>query len=233
MVGKGVESMKIVDVSRLAFPEVAVIRFARFKDHRGYFTEHYRESDFQGLEHLRGIDFRQMNESFSKAGTIRGLHFQWNPFQGKLVRAVAGRLIDLVMDIRKGSPTFGRIIAADLPANRDADQTGWIWVPPGFAHGMLLVEDTLVEYLCSGEYNPKCEAGISPFSDDLDWSLCDPELRAIYDEVAATTELVSPKDRDAPCLSEWADDFRSAHFTYDRSYPGGVRPLDPPNIKVA
>lgn len=225
--------MKIVDVSRLAFPEVAVIRFARFKDHRGYFTEHYRTSDFEAVDVLRGLDFRQMNESFSRAGTIRGLHFQWNPYQGKLVRAVTGRLIDLVMDIRKGSPTFGRIIAQDLPARLDDDHSRWIWVPPGFAHGMLLVEDTLVEYLCSGEWNPRCEAGISPFSDDIDWSLCDPALAETFRRVAATTELVSPKDREAPCLSEWARDVRSANFTYDRTCPGSVRPFEPPNIKVA
>ena len=106
-------------------------------------------------------------------------------------------------------------------------------MPPGFAHGMLLVEDTLVEYLCSGEYNPKCEAGISPFAADIDWSLCDPDLRALFHEVAATTELVSPKDRDAPDLVGWAQDFRSSHFTYDRAYPGGIRPFEPPNIKVA
>ncbi len=87
--------MKIVGVDRLTFPEVAVIRFARFQDHRGYFTEHYRESDFADLDFLRGVHFRQMNESFSRAGTIRGLHFQWDPYQGKLVRAVTGRLIDL------------------------------------------------------------------------------------------------------------------------------------------
>ena len=225
--------MKILEVSRLAFPEVAVIRFARFKDHRGYFTEHYRASDFEGLDALRGIDFRQMNESFSRAGTIRGLHFQWDPYQGKLVRAVTGRLIDLVLDIRKGSPTFGKIIAQDLPAHRDDDQSSWIWVPPGFAHGMLLVEDTLVEYLCSAEYNPNGEAGISPFADDIDWSLCDPGLKAIFDEVAATTELVSPKDREAPCLSTWVQDIRSSHYTYDRADPGRLRPLEPHNIRVA
>jgi hypothetical protein len=98
---------------------------------------------------------------------------------------------------------------------------------------MLLVEDTLVEYLCSGEYNPKCEAGISPFSDDIDWSLCDPGLRAIFEQVAATTDLVSPKDREAPCLSAWAEDVRSSQFTYDRAYPGSVRPFDLSNIKVA
>ncbi len=206
--------MKILAVERLPFPEIAVIRFARFKDNRGYFTEHFRASDFQGIEGVRGVDFCQMNESFSRAGTIRGLHFQWNPYQGKLVRAISGRLIDLVLDIRKGSPTFGRIIAHDLPAPVNGDHSSWIWVPPGFAHGMVLVEDTLVEYFCSGEYNPRCEAGISPFSTDIDWSLCDPELKALVDQVAARTDLVSPKDRDAPSVSAWAEDPRSANFPY-------------------
>jgi dTDP-4-dehydrorhamnose 3,5-epimerase len=225
--------MKIVEVKRLAFPEVAVIRFARFHDERGYFSEHYRGSDFEGLDFLRGVDFRQMNESFSRAGTIRGLHFQWNPYQGKLVRAVTGRLIDLVMDIRKGSPTFGQIIAEDMPARLDDDHSRWIWIPPGFAHGMLLVEDTLVEYLCSGEYNPKGEAGISPFSDDIDWSLCDPELRAIFQRVAAATPLVSPKDREAPGVSTWADDPRSDHFPYPSPSPGGAYTLHHSKFRVA
>ncbi len=225
--------MRIVGVNRLTFPEVAVICFARFKDNRGYFTEHYRESDFEGLEGLRGVDFRQMNESFSRAGTIRGLHFQWNPYQGKLVRAVTGRLVDLVMDIRKGSPTFGRIIAQDLPARPEDDHARWIWVPPGFAHGMLLVEDTLVEYLCSGEYNPMCEAGISPFSDDIDWSLCAPDLKAMFDRVAATTDLVSAKDREAPCVSAWAEDDRSSHFLYDETGPERAHPLNRSGIKLA
>jgi dTDP-4-dehydrorhamnose 3,5-epimerase len=224
--------MKIVEVNRLAFPEVAVIRFARFKDHRGYFTEHYRTSDFEGLDGLRGIDFCQMNESFSRAGTIRGLHFQWNPYQGKLVRAVTGRLIDLVLDIRKGSPTFGQIIAHDLTARRDADHSQWIWVPPGFAHGMLLAEDTLVEYLCSGEYNPSCEAGISPFSPDIDWSTCDADLCATFDRYAVTA-LVSPKDRDAPCVSAWAEDPRSSYFPYGQARSVGVYPLDAPQSRVA
>jgi dTDP-4-dehydrorhamnose 3,5-epimerase len=217
--------MKILEVERLTFPEIAVIRFARFKDQRGYFTEQYRSSDFRDLEGLGGVEFRQMNESFSRAGTIRGLHFQWNPYQGKLVRAVAGRLIDLVLDIRKGSPTFGRIIAQDLPARWDGDDCRWIWVPPGFAHGMVLVEDTLVEYLCTGEYNPKCEAGISPFSDDIDWSLCDPELKALVETVAVTTDLVSPKDRQAPGVSAWAEDPRSSHFVYPsaRAWGGQAR----------
>jgi hypothetical protein len=98
---------------------------------------------------------------------------------------------------------------------------------------MLLAEDTLVEYLCSAEYNPRCEAGISPFSRDIDWSLCDPGLKAAFDRVAATTELVSPKDRDAPCVSAWAEDSRSSHFTYSQARPGGVHFPESRQIRVA
>ena len=128
--------MKILDVKSLAIPAIKVIRFQRFVDQRGYFTEQYRRSDFQTNEHtgfLRDVDFVQANESFSRTGTIRGLHFQWNPHMGKLVRTLRGHLIDVALDIRKGSPTFGNIIAYDMPVNGDEDFNEWIWVPPGFA----------------------------------------------------------------------------------------------------
>jgi dTDP-4-dehydrorhamnose 3,5-epimerase len=206
--------MKIMEVTRLAIPEIQVIRFARFRDHRGYFTEHYRESDFNGHESLRGIRFQQMNESFSRPGTIRGMHFQWNPYMGKLVRTVSGRMVDLVLDIRKGSPTFGRMIAYDMPARPDAEFSEWIWVPPGFAHGNFFTEDSLIEYLCSGEYSQGCEAGISPISPDIDWSFCAPSLKAAFDQIAANPERMTAKDRQAPGVAAWADDPRSDNFLY-------------------
>jgi dTDP-4-dehydrorhamnose 3,5-epimerase len=208
--------VKIVAVTRLAIPQITLIRFARFQDHRGYFTEHYRASDVHArpdLESLLGVRFLQMNESFSRRGTIRGLHFQWNPYMGKLVRCVSGRLIDLILDIRKGSATFGKVIGYDMPGRLDAEYGEWIWVPPGFAHGFLVpTEDTLVEYFCSGEWNPACEAGISPMSPDLDWSLCDPNLKADFDQVAATTHRMTSKDRLAPGVWDWSNDPRSDHF---------------------
>ncbi|CAA9558582.1 MAG: dTDP-4-dehydrorhamnose 3,5-epimerase [uncultured Thermomicrobiales bacterium] len=209
--------MKIVASDQLAIPEVKTIRFARFQDHRGYFTEHFRESDFAGnpaTPFLSGVRFVQANESFSRAGTIRGLHFQWNPHMGKLVRTLRGHLIDVALDIRKGSPTFGKIVAHDMPSDGDEDFNEWIWVPPGFAHGTVLLEDTLIEYFCSGEYSPGCEAGISPRADDIDWSLCDPTLAAKVREIAATTELLTDKDRDAPNVAGWAADARSANFVH-------------------
>src|SRR5207249_5665308 len=97
--------MNILEVKALAFPEIKVIRFGRYHDHRGYFTEHFRRSDLHTsplTPFLKGVEFVQGNESFSKAGTVRGLHFQWNPYMGKLVRPLQGRMIDLVLDIRKG-----------------------------------------------------------------------------------------------------------------------------------
>jgi dTDP-4-dehydrorhamnose 3,5-epimerase len=209
--------VKIVAADQLAIPEVKTIRFARFVDHRGYFTEHFRESDFRTnaqTAFLRDVRFVQANESFSRAGTIRGLHFQWNPYMGKLVRTLRGHLIDVALDIRKGSPTFGKLVAHDMPSRDEEAFNEWIWVPPGFAHGTVLLEDTLIEYFCSGEYSPGCEAGISPLAEDLDWSLCDPGLAATIRDVAATTTLMTDKDRAAPSVGGWAADPRSDNFVY-------------------
>lgn len=209
--------MKVVETRALAIPAVRTLRFARFADHRGYFTEHFRESDFASpaVGFLAGTRFVQANESFSRAGVVRGMHFQWNPYMGKLVRTIRGRMIDLVLDIRTGSPTWGKIIAHDMPAAAD-DATGeWIWVPPGFAHGNAFSEETTIEYFCSGEYSPGCEAGISPLADDLDWSLCDPALRETVAAIVAAGPVISDKDRDGLSLAAWAADARSANFPYD------------------
>lgn len=210
--------MKIVSTGPLAFPEVQVIRFARFGDHRGYFTEPFRRSDFRdnpSTSFMKNVEFVQINESFSHARTIRGLHFQWSPYMGKLVRTLQGHLIDLILDIRKGSPTFGKIIGYDMPAQRgDTDQ--WIWVPPGFAHGNLFLEDTLIEYLCSGEYSIGCETGISPLAQDIDWCLCEPGLREVFAHVLRGSYLISEKDRKGLTLAAWETDERSRHFIYQQ-----------------
>jgi dTDP-4-dehydrorhamnose 3,5-epimerase len=210
--------MKILSITDLAIPEVKVIRFARFRDDRGYFSEHYRFSDFESgdaASFMNGVRFLQMNESFSRPHTVRGLHYQWNPFMGKLVRTVRGRMIDMVLDIRKGSPTFGKIIAYDMPVTGEEDYAEWIWVPPGFAHGNTFTEDTVIEYLCSGEYSPGNEAGISPIADDLDWSLCDPDLASLFQQIAHGTELMTDKDRNGFSLASWTADSRSENFLYD------------------
>ncbi len=209
--------MKIEAVASLAIPELKVIRFGRFRDDRGYFTESYRLGDLSRnpeTAFLRDVRFLQINESFSRAGVVRGLHFQWNPHMGKLVRAVRGRIVDLALDIRLGSPTQGKIVAHDISEDPGTDHAEWIWVPPGFAHGFFCMTDCVLEYLCSGEYSPENEAGISPMAPDLDWSLCDRSLKRAFDEVAAGQATMSEKDRDAFSMNGWLADERSLNFTY-------------------
>jgi dTDP-4-dehydrorhamnose 3,5-epimerase len=211
--------MKILSAKDLALPDVKVIRFARFSDHRGYFTELYRRSDFQNnpaTSFMRGVQFQQCNESFSKKNTVRGLHFQWNPYMGKLVRTVRGHMVDMVLDIRKGSPTFGKIIAYDMPADVTGDFGEWIWVPPGFAHGNIFLQDTMIEYFCSGEYSPGCEVGISPLAKDIDWSMCDERLKSVFHEIAPRTDLITDKDKAGLSVSTWEADPRAVHFVFGR-----------------
>jgi dTDP-4-dehydrorhamnose 3,5-epimerase len=209
--------MKILSVTALAIPDVKVVRFARFGDHRGYFTEPFRRSDIDAhpeLGFLRGVVLPQMNESWSKAGVVRGLHFQWNPFMGKLLRTLHGRMVDIFMDIRHGSPTFGQAAMYDMPSPSDQPYAEWIWVPPGFAHGNFFTVESRIEYLCSGEYSPGCEGAVSPVAADIDWSACDAALKREFDGLLAGGALMSDKDRDAPTLSAWKIDERSRHFIY-------------------
>lgn len=209
--------MKILDVKPLALPDVKIVRYARFKDKRGYFTESYRASDVHQnpiTDFLKDFRFSQQNESHSVAGVIRGLHFQWNPGMGKFVRTLRGRMVDLVMDIRHGSPTLGKIIAYDMPNRPEADYGEWIWVPPGFAHGNFFTEETTIEYFCTAEYKPTCEAGVSPLSADLDWSLFDPTLKAVFDTLVASGPVISDKDREGLSLQNWLEDERSTHYVY-------------------
>ena len=209
--------MKILAVDQLKILEIKVVRFARFRDQRGYFTEHFRQSDFRTnplAPFMEGVEFVQTNESFSKAGTVRGLHFQWNPYMGKLVRTLYGHMVDLILDIRRGSPTFGKAIAYDMPSNKSEDFNEWIWVPPGFAHGNTFLEDTSIEYFCSGEYSPGNEAGISPLAEDIDWSLCDQSLRETFHEIVSSTPLITDKDKNGLSVSSWEKDERSKNFIY-------------------
>ncbi len=215
--------MRILAVENLPIADVKVIRYARFIDERGYFAEHFRKSDFESgseMGFMKGIEFLQCNESRSKYGTIRGLHFQWDPCMGKLVRTLAGRMVDLALDIRKGSPSFGKIIAYEMPASPGADFGEWIWVPPGFAHGNYFTAESHIEYFCSGEYNPACEAGISPIAADIDWSLCNPELKKEFEALAAAGSLMSEKDRRGHSVSSWSDNSNSDRFVWENRSPG-------------
>lgn len=209
--------MKILSVTPLALPDVKVIRFARFVDHRGYFTEPFRRSDFDrhaDLAFLRNVALPQMNESYSRAGVLRGLHFQWSPPQGKLLRTQVGRMVDIFVDIRHGSPSFGQAAMHDMPASNGDDFSEWIWVPPGFAHGNFFTVESRIEYLCSGEYNPETEGGISPLAPDIDWSLTDKTLKLEFDRLVADGPIMSDKDRQGPSLSAWQVDHRSREFVY-------------------
>jgi len=210
--------MRILDVRDFRLTGIKIIRYGRFSDARGYFAEHFRKSDFESharLDFLGGVEFQQCNESWSKPGTVRGLHFQWNPYMGKLVRTLKGRMIDMALDIRKGSPTFGKIIGYDMPADPKADFGEWIWIPPGFAHGNFFTEESHIEYFCSGEYSPECEAGISPLASDIDWSFFDSDIKNEFDAIASSKPLMSEKDRKGHSLSSWLADSNSSRFLWD------------------
>ncbi|NKB87359.1 MAG: dTDP-4-dehydrorhamnose 3,5-epimerase [Acidobacteria bacterium] len=168
------------DFESTPIPGVTLVTAARFADNRGHFLETFREAAFSDL----GLDVRfvQINESVSKRKTLRGLHYQLEPHaQGKLVRVLRGAVLDVAVDIRKGSPTFGKHVAAQL----DATGGRMMWIPPGFAHGFCaLADDTHFLYMQTHEYVPTAEAGIDPL---------DPEL-ALEWPFAAEELLLSPKD---------------------------------------
>lgn len=126
-----------------------------FSDERGHFFESFNQEAFD-LELTEKVVFVQDNESISKKGVIRGLHFQKPPFaQGKLVRVVQGAVIDVAVDIRKNSPNYGKSIAVELSAENHRQ----LWIPPGFAHGFeALNDDTIFLYKCTNYYSPQSEA---------------------------------------------------------------------------
>jgi dTDP-4-dehydrorhamnose 3,5-epimerase len=210
--------MNLLFVGALSIEAVKVIRFARYNDHRGYFTETFRKSDFlchPDIPFMKNVSFCQSNESFSRAGTVRGLHFQWNPFQGKLVRTIFGRMIDIALDIRIDSPTFGSALMYDMPSKPGSSFAEWIWVPPGFAHGNFFTEDTVIEYYCSGEYNPTGEASISPLCPEIKWNFADPALRYLFNQIAYSTRLITEKDKNGFSLTEWQKMPESKYFSLE------------------
>jgi dTDP-4-dehydrorhamnose 3,5-epimerase len=209
--------MRIISVTPLAIPECKVIRYHSFQDDRGYFTEHYRREEFDRLfKQVLGYPyarFLQANESCSKARVVRGLHFQWSPYVGKLVRTLYGRMVDMMLDIRIGSPTLGKIILYDMPHDPDSGYGEWIWVPPGFAHGNFYPENSAIEYFCTGEYNPATEAGISPFAPDIDWSLAKSgPLKADFEEIFLDGAVLSEKDRNGHTVASWLKDPHASEF---------------------
>jgi dTDP-4-dehydrorhamnose 3,5-epimerase len=209
--------MKIIEVKQLAIPDIKVIKYQRFMDDRGYFTETFRYSDIQQNPQaffLKDIKFTQFNESRSVKGVIKGMHFQWNPYMYKLVRVQNGHMVDFFADIRKGSPNFGKVVAYNIPARETDDFNEWIWIPVGFAHGNFYLEDTTIEYFCTGQWAPDTERGISPLAPDLDWSLCDPALKQQFDELVKSGPIMTDKDKNGMTLEQWKNSPEAENFTY-------------------
>jgi len=205
--------MNITKINKFEIEDVKFIYFDRFTDHRGYFAETYRSSDFINNDlKLFPNGIMQSNESFSHKNVLRGLHFQWNPNMGKLVRTITGRMVDLILDLRLGSPTQGKIMAFDMPAKSTDTSSRWIWVPEGCAHGNFFLEDSYIEYFCSGAYNGECEAGISPFSEDIDWSICDSNLKDKFFE-SKDSFISTPKDINGLSVNEWLNRADANNFT--------------------
>lgn len=174
---------------RTDIPDVLVITPKRFGDDRGWFMETFRDQAF--ADAVGPTSFVQENHSLSRpAGTVRGLHFQRQPAaQGKLVRCIRGAILDVAVDIRVGSPTYGRHVAVRLSAE-DARQ---IWIPVGFAHGFCTLEpDTEVTYKVTHGYSPADDGGIL-------WN--DPDLGIDW-PVSADSVVLSDKDRRLPCLKD-------------------------------
>ena len=204
--------MKILETKDLGIEGLKSVSYAHFRDRRGYFTESFRYDDMKYVLNLEDTPIAQCNESFSKANTVRGLHFQWNPYMGKLVRTIHGHMVDIALDIRKNSSTLGKVFLYSMPSDEEQGNNIWIWVPPGFAHGGVFFCDTTIEYMCTGIYSPLCEAGISPLADDLDWSLCDENLKESVLKIIKSTDLITDKDKNGFSLQEWLDDERSDNF---------------------
>ncbi len=172
--------------------DLLVIEPKIWKDGRGYFYESYNENLFKSA----GINysFVQDNQSFSQKGTLRGLHAQAQPFeQGKLVRVIKGRILDVAVDIRKNSPTYGQHYGVEL----SEDNFRMLWVPPGFLHGFVTLEDdTIVTYKVTGFYDKASEIGVIWNDADLniDWQINDDDV--ILSE--KDKQLLNFKDIESP-----------------------------------
>jgi len=171
-------------ITETAIPGLVIIEPAVFKDSRGYFFESYNEKSLKA----EGIDikFVQDNQSKSSYGVVRGLHYQLNPYaQTKLIRALSGKILDVTVDIRKGSPTFGKVFSIELSAENNKQ----LLIPKGFAHGFSVLSETAeVMYKCDEFYHKESEAGIL-YNDkalNIDWGI--PVNKAVISE----KDLVHP-----------------------------------------
>jgi dTDP-4-dehydrorhamnose 3,5-epimerase len=168
-----------------------------FQDSRGFFMETFREDQFK--EHGLPYHFVQDNHSRSAKGVVRGLHFQWEPPMGKLMRVTAGNAFLVAVDIRKGSPTLGKWAGIEASAENRRE----VWAPAGFARGFCVLSDFAeIQYKCTGAYNNKGESGVL-------WN--DPEIGIQWP--VTNTEL-SEKDKKAQTLAQWLASPASDNFKY-------------------
>ena len=182
-----------MNVIKTDIPDVVIIEPKVFGDHRGYFFESFSEKDFSA--NVREVKFVQDNESKSCYGVLRGLHFQKPPHaQAKLVRVVKGRVLDVAVDLRRGSPDFGKHVAVEL----SEENRRQLFIPRGFAHGFaVLSEEAVFQYKCDGYYVPQSEGSVL-------WN--DPQV-GIEWGIPAEDILLSEKDRNAPLLKDLGDVF--------------------------
>lgn len=180
---------------KTAIPDVWIIEPVVFNDARGYFMETYKEADFE--QHIGPVNFVQDNESCSSKGILRGLHYQLAPYsQAKLVRVIEGAVIDVAVDLRKGSPTFGRSVSVEL----SADNKRQLFIPQGFAHGFYVKsEKAIFTYKVDNPYSPAYDRGIRYDDPDVqvDWQI-DP------DDIVQTSE----KDARLPLLQDAEINFK-------------------------
>ena len=183
-------------------PDVWVIEPKVYGDHRGYFVETFRQDKFEDALGFK-VNFIQDNESKSSKGVLRGLHFQLAPYaQSKLVRVIEGAVLDVAVDIRRGSPSFGQHVAVEL----SDDNKKQMFIPRGFAHGFVVLTDTaILAYKVDNYYSPECDRGLA-FDDidlNIDWQLTKQQL------------LLSDKDTQQPTLAELTDCFDYNNNDYD------------------
>ena len=181
-----------MQVIKTAIEGVVIIEPKVFKDARGYFFESFSQREFE--EKVCKVNFVQDNESMSCYGVMRGLHFQCPPYsQSKLVRCVRGKVLDVAVDIRKGSPTYGQHVAVELSEENHRQ----FFIPRGFAHGFSVLSETAVfQYKCDNFYHPEADGGINILDDSLgiDWQI--PNDHAILSEKDTKHPVL--KDFDSP-----------------------------------
>jgi dTDP-4-dehydrorhamnose 3,5-epimerase len=176
-----VDSNSKLQITPTVISEVLIVEPRVFRDNRGWFTESFNAQDFAKATNLN-TEFVQDNHSFSRQWTLRGMHYQLKPTQGKLVRVTAGSVFDAVVDLRKDSITFGKWVGVEL----SSENYKQLWVPPGFAHGFLVLSETAeFLYKTTDYYNPQSEACLS-------W--CDPTVKIDWPIPLGKQALLNAKD---------------------------------------